>query len=125
MDRIDLRVHLDPVGRLDMARTELGESSSEIRQRVVAARALAHARFTSFGWSVNSQIPSRALRTIFKPERAAMNFLHDELESEHITARGLHKIARVGWTLADLHGHEIPTLADIHQAHGLRSGIEQ
>lgn len=120
-----MRVHLDPVGRLDMARTELGESSAEIRQRVVAARAIAAARFNGAGWSVNSQIPSRALRTTFKPERAAMSFLHDELESEHITARGLHKIARVGWTLADLHGHEAPTLADIKLAHSLRSGIEQ
>ena len=120
-----MRVYLDPVGRLDMARTELGESSADIRLRVIAARALASTRFASFGWSLNSHIPSRALRTVFKPERAAMNFLHDELESEHITARGLHKIARVGWTLADLHGHEIPTLADIQLAHSLRSGIDQ
>ena len=125
MDRIDMRVHLDPVGRLDMARNELGESSALIRQRVIAARAIAATRFKSYGWSLNSQIPSRALRTIFKPEPAAMNFLHEELESEHITARGLHKIARVGWTLADLHGHEAPTLADIKLANSLRSGIEQ
>jgi magnesium chelatase family protein len=124
MDRIDLRVHLDPVGRLDMARTDLGESSADIRKRVIAARAIATERFQGFGWSLNSQIPSRALRSTFKPERAAMSFLHDELESERITARGLHKIARVGWSLADLHAHEIPTLEDIQQAHRLRSGIE-
>ena len=124
IDRIDLHVHVDPVGRLDMARSELGESSSDIRMRVIAARAVAEARFAGLGYSLNSQIPARALRTVFQPERAAMNFLHDELEREHITARGLHKIARVSWTLADLHAHEIPTLADVKQAHSMRGGSE-
>ena len=55
---------------------------------------------------------------------SAMSFLHDELEREHITARGLHKIVRVAWTLADLHAHEIPTLADVTQTHLMRAGVE-
>ena len=124
MDRIDLRVHVDPVGRIDMARSELGESSAAIRARVIAAREIAQKRFIGLGYTLNSQIPARSLRTIFQPERIAMSFLHDELEREHITARGLHKIARVAWSLADLHGHEIPTLADVKQAHSMRGGIE-
>ncbi len=124
MDRIDLRVLVEPVGRVDMARTDLGESSASIRARVIAARAIASARFADHGWSLNSQIPSRALRTIFAPERAAMNFLHDELDKEHITARGLHKIIRLAWTLADLHGHPTPILGDVTQAHRLRGGAE-
>jgi magnesium chelatase family protein len=53
-----------------------------------------------------------------------MNFLHDELDKEHITARGLHKIIRVAWTLADLTGHPVPTLEDVEKAHILRGGIE-
>lgn len=124
MDRIDLRVHVDPVGRVDMARVELGETSEAIRSRVIAARAIAERRFAGLGYSLNSQIPARSLRTVFQPERAAMNFLHDELEREQITARGLHKIARTAWTLADLHGHEIPTLADVKQAHTMRGGVD-
>jgi magnesium chelatase family protein len=124
MDRIDMRVHVDPVGRVDMARSELGESSAEIRARVITARKISSARFRDYNWELNSQIPSRALRTIFQPKREAMNFLHDELDKEHITARGLHKIIRVSWTLADIHGHDIPTLADVVQAHELRGGIE-
>lgn len=124
MDRIDLRVPVDPVGRIDLARSDLGESSAVIRTRVIAARAVAERRFEGLGYSLNSAIPARSLRTVFQPERAAMNFLHDELEREHITARGLHKIIRVGWTLADLHGHGLPTLADIKQAHTIRGGVE-
>jgi len=107
-----------------MARSDLGESSAQIRTRVIAARTIAEQRFSGLGYSLNSQIPSRALRTVFQLERAAMNFLHEELEREHITARGLHKLARVSWTLADLHGHGVPTLADVTQAHGMRAGFE-
>ena len=124
MDRIDLRVQVDPVGRVDMARDELGESSTVIRSRVIAAREVAKKRFAGMGWSLNSQIPARALRSTFQPERAAMNFLHDQLEKELLTARGLHKIIRLSWTLADLAGHKLPNLADVQKAHQLREGSE-
>lgn len=124
MDRIDLRVQVDPVGRIDMARNELGETSATIRKRVIAARSVAETRFSGLGFSRNSEIPARGLRGDFRPEPAAMNFLHDELEREHITARGLNKIIRVAWTLADLASHEIPTLADVKKAYAMRGGVE-
>ncbi len=124
MDRIDLRVHVDPVGRVDMARSELGESSADIRARVISARGIAAQRFSGHPWKLNSQIPSRALRTIFQPERKAMAFLHEELDKERLTARGLHKVIRVAWTLADLSGARTPTLADVMRANALRGGVE-
>jgi magnesium chelatase family protein len=124
LDRIDLRVVVDPVSRVEMAQNELGESSSAIRERVIAARNIAAKRFANESWKLNSQIPARALRTTYQPERAAMNFLHDELDREHLTARGLHKVIRTAWTLADLHHHEIATLADVQQAYQLRDGVE-
>ena len=124
MDRIDLRVQVEPVGRVDMARSDLGESSAVIRERVIAARAVAAQRFAGMGWSLNSQIPARALRSTFQPERAAMNFLHDELDRELITARGLHKIIRTAWSFADLHGHPVPTMSDVQAAHTMRGKVE-
>ena len=122
MDRIDIRVIVDPVGRVELDSGELGESSEDIRARVSSARATAAKRFEGMSWQLNSEIPSRELRTTFRPERAAMNFLHDELDKERITARGLHKVIRLGWTLADLAGHAIPTLSDITRAYQLRGG---
>ena len=124
MDRIDMRVQVEPVTRVEMSQTELGESSSEIASRVLAARAKAKERFKGESWSLNSEIPSRALRTTYKPERSAMNFLHDELDKERLTARGLHKIIRLSWTLADLNGNAIPQLADVKRAYQLREGSE-
>ena len=122
MDRIDIRVNVEPVSRVDLAHIELAESSEVIRTRVIAAREIAAQRFKDYSWTLNSQIPARELRQQFSAERAGMNFLHDELEAERITARGLHKILRLSWTLADLAGHHIPTRSDVEAAYTLRNG---
>jgi magnesium chelatase family protein len=107
-----------------MARNELGESSQVIRARVIRAREIAADRFSSMGWILNSQIPARALRTVFQPEKAAMNFLHDELDKEAITARGLHKIIRTAWSFADLHENKTPTMDDVLAAYTMRGKIQ-
>ena len=122
MDRIDIRVDVDQVGRVEMSSHELGESSADIRKRVIAARERAALRFSNQPWKLNSEIPARALRLDFRPEKAAMNFLHDELDKELITARGLHKVIRLAWTLADLSEHPVPTLSDVKSAYALRDG---
>ena len=124
LDRIDMRVQVEPVGRVEMAQNELGESSSSIRSRVIAARARSAARFAETTFMLNSEIPSRDLRTLFKPERDAMNFLHDELDKERLTARGLHKVIRLSWSLADLAGHATPNLDDVTKAYQLREGSD-
>lgn len=122
MDRIDIRVTVDPVGRIELASQELGESSAEKRARVVAARARAAERFKDLPWKLNSEIPARALRRDFAPHREAMNFLHDELDQERISARGLHKVIRLAWTLSDLSGQERPGLNEVRGAFQLRNG---
>lgn len=124
MDRIDMRVIVEPVGRVEMAQTELGEASTVIRERVIAARQAAAQRFAQQSWNLNAHIPARELRSTYRPERSAMNFLHDELDRERLTARGLHKVVRLSWTLADLQGHSTPNLSDVQRAYSLREGSE-
>lgn len=123
LDRIDLRVTVENVSRVELA-DNLNESSADIRQRVIQARAIAAKRFENESWRLNSEIPPRALRTKYQPDRKAMNFLHDELDKEKITARGLHKIIRTSWTISDLKGLDRPTLAEVIESHALREGIE-
>jgi magnesium chelatase family protein len=123
LDRIDLRVNVENVSRIELAETQ-NESSQQIRNRVIAARAIAANRFKHEKWRLNSEIPPRALRQQYQPIRAAMNFLHDELDKEKITARGLHKIIRTSWTIADLNGVDRPTLTEVTESYRLREGIE-
>jgi magnesium chelatase family protein len=123
LDRIDLRVKVENVSRVELAESD-NEDSQTIRERVIAARAVAAKRFKNEKWRLNSEIPPKSLRQQYQPERAAMNFLHDELDKERITARGLHKIIRTSWTIADLKGISKPTLEEVTESYRLREGIE-
>jgi magnesium chelatase family protein len=122
LDRIDIRVEVEPVGRVDLDSLTAAESSASIRQRVARSRAKAAQRFHGLGYSLNSEIPAKSLRSDFRPERAAMNFLHEQLDKELITARGLHKVIRLSWTLADLAERPVPTIEDVKGAYQLRNG---
>ena len=117
-----MRITVEPVGRTDIASTELGESSAVIAARVIAARQIAGQRFKGRGYELNSAIPAKSLRSDFKPDRSAMNFLHDHLDRQLLTARGLHKVIRLSWTLTDLAGRNQPTLEDVMKAYSLREG---
>lgn len=123
LDRIDLKVSVENVSRLELAE-QFNESSSEIRTRVIEARRVAAKRFVNESWKLNSEIPARALRTNYQPDRNAMNFLHDQLDRELITARGLHKIIRTSWTIADLKQVPKPTLIEVKESYELREGKE-
>ena len=114
LDRIDLQVEVGATGRAGLS--QIGESSEVVRARVVNARSIAAIRFSNYYWKSNSLIPAKYLRTEFAPETAGVLFLNRALDRELITARAFHRIIRVGWSIADLHQHPIPTLSDIEEA---------
>lgn len=114
LDRIDLRVELEPLSQSDLLRT--GESSESIAARVSSARARAAARFHAVPWSINSEIPASALRSDFAPERKALSLLFQALDDEEITVRGFHRIQRVAWSIADLREEDVPTRATVDRA---------
>lgn len=114
LDRIDLQVEVGATGRAGLS--QIGESSEVVRARVMNARSIAAIRFSNYYWKSNSLIPAKYLRTEFAPESAGVVFLNRALDRELITARAFHRIIRVGWSIADLHQHPIPTLSDIEEA---------
>ena len=48
--------------------------------------------------------------------------LDEALRRGSLSARGVHKVLRVAWTLADLRGSSIPGIDEVREALGLRSG---
>jgi magnesium chelatase family protein len=124
LDRIDIRVFVEPPSRIEMASEELGESSATVRQRVMKARQIASDRFRDFDWKLNSQIPPAQLRKRFAASREGMQFLNGELDKERISARGFHKVLRLAWSLADSAGNSIPNKDDVVSAYEFREGTE-
>jgi magnesium chelatase family protein len=124
LDRIDIRTYVEAPTRAEMASEIYGESSAQVRARVVEARSSSLERYKGCSWSLNSRIPPRELRGRFTAEKSAMAFLHIELDSERLSARGFHKVLRLAWSVADQNGHTVPTKDDTEIAYLLREGMD-
>ncbi|MFJ9830800.1 YifB family Mg chelatase-like AAA ATPase [Streptomyces sp. NPDC101169] len=124
LDRVDLRVEVDPVTRAQLtAPGARGESSAAVAGRVRAARERAAARLAGTPWSTNSEVPGRELRSRFHAAAGAMDEAERSLERGVLTARGIDRVLRVAWTVADLVGHDRPDAGDVRLALQLRTGI--
>ncbi|MFF8102041.1 YifB family Mg chelatase-like AAA ATPase [Streptomyces sp. NPDC016640] len=124
LDRVDLRVEVDRVTRTELtASGARGEATAAVADRVRAARERAAARFTGTPWLTNSEIPGRELRSRWHAAPGAMDDAERSLERGVLTARGLDRVLRVAWTVADLAGHDRPDAGDVALALQLRTGV--
>jgi magnesium chelatase family protein len=124
LDRVDLRVQVDRVTRDQLAgRGARGESTAVVADRVRAARERAATRFAGSPWRTNSDVPGRELRSRWHAVSGAMDEAERNLERGVLTARGLDRVLRVAWTVADLAGHDRPDATDVALALQLRTGV--
>ncbi|MDQ0810893.1 magnesium chelatase family protein [Streptomyces sp. B3I7] len=124
LDRVDLRVEVDPVSRSQLTDLDArGEATATVAGRVHAARERAAARLTGTPWSTNSEIPGRELRSRWHAVPGAMEEAEHQLERGTLTARGIDRVLRVAWTIADLTGHDRPGVTDVSLALQLRTGV--
>ncbi|MFH7338766.1 YifB family Mg chelatase-like AAA ATPase [Streptomyces sp. KHY 26] len=124
LDRVDLRVEVDPVTRAQLvAPGARGESTATVADRVRQARERTAARLAGTPWRTNSEVPGRELRSRFQAVTGAMDEAERSLERGALTARGLDRVLRVAWTVADLVGHARPDATDVALALHLRTGV--
>lgn len=115
MDRIDIRVQMDPPGTT-MLMSAAGEPSAVIADRVAAARDRARRRWRPRGWLTNSEVPGSALRRDFPLTPAALAPIEQCLRDGRITARGADRALRLAWTMCDLRQGSQPEADDVMQA---------
>ncbi|MGG8408814.1 YifB family Mg chelatase-like AAA ATPase, partial [Streptomyces sp. 12297] len=124
LDRVDLRVEAEPVTRSDLlGHGGRGESSAAVAARVREARARAAARLDGTPWSINAEVPGHELRTRWRAGPGALAQAERDMERGLLTARGLDRVLRVAWTIADLGGRDRPGPPDVAVALELRTGI--
>ncbi|MFH9660499.1 YifB family Mg chelatase-like AAA ATPase [Streptomyces sp. NPDC017248] len=124
LDRVDLRVEVDPVTRAQLtAPGARGESTAAVAGRVRQARERAAARLAGTPWRTNSEVPGRELRSRYVAAAGAMDEAERGLERGVLTARGIDRVLRVAWTVADLVGHDRPDATDVALALQLRTGV--
>ncbi len=126
LDRIDLKVELQPVSRAELlADRAFVESSATVAVRVAQARERAARRLRDTPWSCNAMVPGAELRRRFAPQQEALRVLGEALDRGALSARGADRILRLAWTVADLGGRDTPTPDDVGYAFALWTGAAQ
>jgi magnesium chelatase family protein len=120
LDRIDLRTRLEPISRAILDVGARGESTAAVRERVVAARDRAAWRLHGTPWTSNSQVPGPVLRHRWRPPTEALADLQLDFDHGRESNRGIDRILKIAWTLADLGGRDAPSRDDVEKARELR-----
>lgn len=122
LDRVDLKLELTPASRAELRYDlEFAESSKVVAERVQLARERTLRRLAGTPWRSNAEIPGPELRRRFTPSGEAMQSADDALQRGTLSARGLDRVLRVAWTIADLAGHDEPDPDDVGGALALWS----
>ena len=126
LDRVDVKIELEPVGRKELlSDRNFAESSQTVALRVIQARERAAHRLRGTPWRLNAEVPGSELRRTWPPAPGSLAVLERSLERGLITARGVVKVIRVAWTMADLAGRPRPTSDDCATALGLWLGVRR
>lgn len=116
-DRIDMHVTLGAIPPAALRPGTDGESSSTIRARVEASRAIQRRRFARVaGVRCNARASGRWLLAHGAIESAARDVVAMAMESLKLSARGYHRVLRVARTIADLAGSDIVRESDVAEA---------
>jgi magnesium chelatase family protein len=115
LDRFDLRVGVHRPAIDDLLAAGGGERSAVVAERVASARRRAADR----NGIANSEIPASHLDLLAPLTAAARQLLRGELERDHLTGRGYHRVRRVARTIADLEG-DVDLVEDRHVAAALQ-----
>lgn len=107
LDRIDLHVEVVPVSFDEMTAKRKNESSAEIRERVVQARARQTERFAPYpNIYCNAMMPSNLVKEICQVGEDGRALLKNAMERLGLSARAYDRILKVSRTIADLAGSE-------------------
>ncbi len=107
LDRIDLHIEVPAVKFREMTSARPGESSSQIRERVIAARQRQHARFAGKPRiTCNARMGSKEIKQFCVLDEATMELLKMAMTEMNLSARAYDRILKVSRTIADLAGLE-------------------
>ena len=121
LDRVDLQVDVLPVPRSALGAGARGEGSAQVAERVLQARAAQASRLAGTPWRTNAEVPGPWLRRTLGAGGAMMQDLDRALDRGLLSLRGVDRVLRVAWTLADLAGRPAPGRTEIGQGMLLRT----
>ena len=121
LDRIDIQAQILPIRRSLLKQAGESEPSQAVIERVHTARSRQAERLDQTPWVTNAEVPGNYIRKQL-PTPAQTRILDTAVANGTLTARGLDKVIRIAWTVADLAGADKPNEDYLSVALTLRQG---
>jgi magnesium chelatase family protein len=107
LDRIDIHIEVPAVKYTELVGKSSGETSAQIRERVIKAREIQLKRFKGRkNLFKNADMQTREIREFCKIDPDGENLLKNAITKLGLSARAYDKILKVARTIADLAGSE-------------------
>ena len=121
-DRIDINQAFLPLRKAFLkAALQRSEASSVVAQRVAEARERQLRRLAGTGWRTNGEVSGHYLRRQL-PLPAGFQDVDEAYERGRLSGRGVDKVLRLSWTIADLAGRDTPGRDEVAIALAMRRG---
>jgi magnesium chelatase family protein len=122
-DRIDINQAFLPLRKAYLKRATLqrAESSAAVAERVLDARDRQRRRLAGSGWQTNGEVSGTYLRRHL-PLPDGLQAVDEAVDRGRLSARGVDKVLRLAWTVADLAGRDKPGRDELAIALAMRRG---
>lgn len=117
LDRFDMSLEIPLLPRGALNSRALGESTADVRERVLCARETMLSRSNT----VNAQLQSGEIKEVCALASEDVSFLENAILSLGLSIRAYHRILRVARTIADLAGSERIQREHLAEALGYRA----
>ena len=121
LDRIDIHIEVVPVPFEELSKKSQGESSGDIRERVVKCREIQQKRFAGMPIYCNAQMDTKLIRKYCVLDEECSQILKTAMEKLGLSARAYDRIIKVSRTIADLDNSESIRLEHLAEAIQYRS----
>jgi len=122
LDRIDLHIEVPAVKFREIAAERTGETSAQIRERVVHARRRQQERFAGRkSTTCNARMSTKELKAYCALDESTLELLKMAMEEMKLSARAYDRILKVARTIADLAGAEKLSAEHVSEAIQYRS----
>ncbi|MDD5642401.1 MAG: YifB family Mg chelatase-like AAA ATPase, partial [Syntrophales bacterium] len=116
LDRIDIQIQVPAVRFQELAATEGGEGSLQLRARVERAKEVQARRFAKSRIYANAHMTSRLVKQHCPLGPESQKLLEAAMERLGLSARAYHRILKIARTIADLEGAAQITPAMVAEA---------
>jgi magnesium chelatase family protein len=122
LDRVDLHIEVPAVKFREMTAEKTGETSAQVRERVIAARQRQTQRFAAKPRvTCNARMGSKEIKAHCELDETTLELLKMAMTQYNLSARAYDRILKVARTIADLAGSERIVADHISEAISYRS----